>query len=59
MTATSMQNAYDLAAKNIKVAHELLTGKIKQVDTNIDCPLITKENVDKYLEIHRKAGAIQ
>lgn len=59
MTATSLQNAYDLAAKNISVAHDLLTGKEKQVDTDIDCPLITAENVDQYIEIHKKAGAIQ
>ena len=59
MTSTSLQNAYDLAAKNIKVAHDILTGKIKQVDTDIDCPLITRDNVDDYIEIHKKAGAIQ
>ena len=59
MTATSLQNAYALAAKNINVAHGLLTGKISQVDTDIDCPLITKDNVDKYIEIHKKAGAIK
>lgn len=59
MTATSLQNAYDLAAKNISVAHDILTGKEKQVDTDIDCPLITAENVDQYIEIHKKAGAIQ
>ena len=59
MTATSLQNAYDLAEKNIKVAHDLVTGKIKQIDTDIDCPLITKDNVDKYIEIHKKSGAIQ
>lgn len=59
MTATSLQNAYDLAAKNIKVAHDLVTGKIKQIDTDIDCPLITKANVDKYIEIHKQSGAIK
>lgn len=59
MTATCLQNAYDLAEKNIQVAHDLLTGKIKQIDTDIDCPLITKDNVDTYIEVHRKSGAIQ
>jgi inositol transport system substrate-binding protein len=59
MTSTSLQNAYDLAAKNISVAHDLLTGKVKQIDTDIDCPLITKKNVDKFIEIHKKAGAIK
>ena len=59
MTSTSLQNAYDLAAKNISVAHDLLIGKIKQVDTDIDCPLITKDNVEQFIAIHKKAGAIQ
>jgi len=59
MTATSLQNAYDLAAKNIQVAHDLLTGKVTQIDTDIDCPLITKDNVDEFIAIHKKAGAIE
>jgi inositol transport system substrate-binding protein len=36
-----------------------LTGAEKQIDTNIDCPLITKDNVQQYIELHRKAGAIK
>lgn len=59
MTSTALQNAYDLAAKNISVAHDLLTGKIAQIDTDIDCPLVTKDNVDKFIEIHKKSGAIK
>lgn len=59
MTSTALQNAYDLAAKNISVAHDLLTGKISQIDTDIDCPLVTKDNVDTFIEIHKKSGAIK
>ncbi len=59
MTSTSLQNAYALAEKNISVAHDLLTGKITQVDTDIDCPLITSDNVDHFIDIHKKAGAIK
>jgi inositol transport system substrate-binding protein len=59
MTSTSLQNAYELAAKNISVAHDLLTGKIQQIDTDIDCPLVNKDNVDTFIEIHKKAGAIK
>lgn len=59
MTSTSLQNAYDLAAKNIEVAHKILTGEIKQIDTDIDCPLITKDNVEQFIEVHKKAGAIK
>jgi inositol transport system substrate-binding protein len=59
MTSTALQNAYDLAAKNISVAHDLLTGKITQIDTDIDCPLVTKDNVAQFIEIHKKSGAIK
>ncbi len=59
MTSTALQNAYDLAAKNMSVAHDLLTGKIDQIDTDIDCPLVTKDNVAEFIEIHKKSGAIK
>lgn len=59
LTSTALQNAYDLAAKNISVAHDLLTGKIQQIDTDIDCPLVTKENVAQFIEIHKRSGAIK
>lgn len=59
MTSTALQNAYDLAAKNVSVAHDLVTGKIKQIDTDIDCPLVTKDNVAQFIEIHKKSGAIK
>ncbi len=59
MTSTSLQNAYELAARNIKVAQDLLTGKITQIDTDIECPLITRENADQFIEIHKQAGAIR
>jgi inositol transport system substrate-binding protein len=59
MTSTALQNAYDLAAKNISVAHDLVTGKITQIDTDIDCPLVTKDNVAQFIEIHKKSGAIK
>jgi inositol transport system substrate-binding protein len=59
MTSTALQNAYDLAAKNMSVAHDLLTGKITQIDTDIDCPLVTKDNVAEFIEIHKKSGAIK
>src|SRR5208283_1831040 len=59
MTSTALQNAYDLAAKNISVAHDLLTGKVAQIDTDIDCPLVNKDNVATFIEIHKKSGAIK
>jgi inositol transport system substrate-binding protein len=43
----------------MSVAHDLLTGKIAQIDTDIDCPLVTKDNVEEFIKIHKKSGAIK
>lgn len=59
MTSTSLQSAYDLATKLLDTANKLLTGAEKKIDTDIDCPLITKDNVKQYIEMHKKAGAIK
>jgi inositol transport system substrate-binding protein len=59
MTATCLQSAYDLAAKLLDTTNKLLTGAEKQIDTDIACPLITKDNVQQYIEMHKKAGAIK
>jgi inositol transport system substrate-binding protein len=59
LTATSFQNAYELAAKNLDTVNKLLTGKAKQIDIDIECPLITKDNVDMLIQVHKKAGALK
>jgi inositol transport system substrate-binding protein len=59
MTSTSLQSAYDLATSLLDTTNKLLTGAETEINTDIDCPLITKDNVDKYIEMHKKAGAIQ
>lgn len=59
MTSTSLQSAYDLAKALLETSHKLLTGEEKQIDIDIDCPLITIDNVDEYIEMHKKAGAIK
>lgn len=59
MTSTSLQSAYDLATKILDTANKLLTGKAKVINTDINCPLITKANVQKYIEMHKRAGAIK
>lgn len=59
MTSTSLQSAYDLASTILSTLNKLLTGEETQIDTDIDCPLITKDNVDQYIEMHKKAGAIK
>lgn len=58
MTSTSLQSAYDLAETLLETTEKLLTGEEEQIDTDIDSPLITQENVDEYIEMHRRAGAI-
>ncbi|MDO5673628.1 MAG: sugar ABC transporter substrate-binding protein [bacterium] len=59
MTATALQNAYELAARTIEVADGLLSGTITQIDIDLESPLITKENVGDFIEIYKKAGAIK
>lgn len=58
MTSTSLQSAYALAEALLSTSEKLLTGQEKQIDIDIDCPLITKENVQEYIEMHKKAGAL-
>lgn len=59
MTSTSLQSAYDLAESLLDTVNKLLTGEETQIDTDIDSPLITKDNVEEYVEMHRRAGAIK
>jgi len=59
MTSTSLQSAYDLATSLLDTANKLLTGEETQIDVDIDCPLITQENVDQYIEMHKKSGALK
>lgn len=57
MTSTSLQSAYDLAEASVKLVHSMLKGG-KPETIMIDCPLINKDNVDKYIEMHKRAGAL-
>ncbi len=59
MTATSLQNAAELAQLNMKAVHDLLTGAEKTVDVNIGNPLITKDNAKEYVDLYKKAGLIK
>lgn len=59
MTATCLQNAYTLAELLLSTAHQLLTGEAEQIDTDIDNPIYTIDNVAELREIHVKAGALQ
>lgn len=59
MTATSLQNAQELAKLNLKAVHDLLTGAKTEVNVNIGNPLITQENAAKYVDLYKKAGLIK
>ncbi len=59
MTSTCLQSAYALAELLLSTADKLLSGAEKEINVDIDNPLVTKENVDQYIEMHKKAGAIK
>jgi inositol transport system substrate-binding protein len=59
MTATCLQNAYELAGLILSTSHKLLTGEEKQIDTDVGNPLYTIDNVDELYAIHQKAGALK
>ena len=59
MTSTCLQNAFELAEKILDTSYKLLTGQEKQIDIDIGNPLITKDNVDQYIELLKKAGSIK
>jgi inositol transport system substrate-binding protein len=62
-TATSFQNAYELGRVNLDLANKIFTGQItgkgsNVVNTDIDCPLITKDNVQQLVDAHKAAGTL-
>jgi inositol transport system substrate-binding protein len=59
MSSTTLQNANALAEKSMKLAHDMLTGKATNHHDSIEAELITKDNVDKYIELHKKLGDIK
>lgn len=59
LTSTSFQNAYLLAQMIVRSVYDIATGKLSAVNIDIDCPLITKENVDMLIAAHQQAGNLQ
>jgi inositol transport system substrate-binding protein len=60
-TATSFQNAYELGRVNMVLANKIFSGSISGMkggveNTDIDCPLITKDNVQTLITAHKEAG---
>ncbi len=58
MTSTCLQSAIDLASLNLETVHKLLTGEEKQIDTNIEAPLINKDNASEYVKMYKDRGLI-
>lgn len=59
MTSTSLQSAYALAELSVKMSHDLLTGKKVTTPQFITAELITKDNVDKFIQMHKELGNIK
>jgi inositol transport system substrate-binding protein len=60
MTATAFQNADELARTNMELANKILSGQVSGVvNTDIVCPLYTKDNIDELIAVHKKTGALK
>jgi len=59
MTSTSLQSAFSLAELSVKMSHDLLTGKKVASPQFISAELITKENADKFIKMHKDLGNIK
>lgn len=58
MTATTLQNAQELAELNMSTVHDLLTGAEETVNVDIGNPVITSDNVQEYIDLYTEAGLI-
>ena len=58
MTSTNLQDAYALAELNISTVHKLLTGAESKIDVDIGNPMVNIDNVDEYIALHERAGAL-
>ena len=59
MTSTTLQSANALAVKSVALAHEMLIGKAKKLTDEIQAELITKDNVDEFIKLHKELGNIK
>jgi inositol transport system substrate-binding protein len=59
MTSTTLQSAYALAEEAVKLTYKLMTGAGERETILVDCPLITKDNAQEYIDLHKKAGNLQ
>lgn len=58
MTATSLQNAAELAELNLKAVTDLLSCETDEVNVDVGNPLITADNAQEYIDLYKEAGLI-
>lgn len=65
MTYTTLQNMYTIADKALKLCHDILTGvtpddgTLSENQIFDETPLVTKDNVDEYIQLHKEAGMLK
>ena len=61
LTATALQSAADLAAKNMEYAAKICSGEMDVTEVNdyVDAPEINKDNVQDYLKIYLDNGELK
>ncbi|MBR1453672.1 MAG: sugar ABC transporter substrate-binding protein [Lachnospiraceae bacterium] len=61
LTATALQSAADLAAKNMEYAAKVCKGEMNVTEVNdyVDAPEINKDNVDKYIQVYLDNGELK
>ncbi|MCL2857456.1 MAG: sugar ABC transporter substrate-binding protein [Oscillospiraceae bacterium] len=58
MTQTTLQSAYDLAELLLQTSYRLLMGLDTEIHVDVGNPIVTIDNVEDFIELHRRAGAI-
>ena len=58
MTATSLQNAQELAQLSLTTVQDLLTGAEDEVNVAVGNPLITQDTAQEYVDLYTEAGLI-
>ncbi len=59
MTSTTLQSAELLAQKSVAMANGILTGKATVLTDQIQAELITRDNVDRFIALHKELGNIK
>lgn len=60
LTATALQDASEIAKRNMEYAKKILSGEISVTDVNdyVDAPEINAENVDQFIQIYIDNGEL-